>query len=184
VLNPHLRRPVITVSRTSRIILPVEAADTYLRNLEWHTSKGRPLVSWRPYTLQKGDSLAQLAAARGVSAQALADANSLKSARAKLMPGSIILVPARPGEGAAPSEKIESQLAKFSGAKTVQEITIPAKTYRVKKKDTLQKIARRFGLSVATLKRLNRLEGEVKAGMNLVIQPAQRKTVTERAAAD
>ncbi|MEY2776000.1 MAG: Membrane-bound lytic murein transglycosylase precursor [Pseudomonadota bacterium] len=183
-LNPHLRRPVITVSRTSRIILPVESAHTYQRNLENHTAKGKPLVSWKPYTLQKGDTLAKVAASRGVTPQTLAEANSLKSARAKLMPGSSILVPIKSGEGSSQSAKIESQLAGFSGAKTVEQITIPAKTYRVKKKDTLQKIARRFGLSVATLRRLNRLEGEVRAGMQLVIRPAQRKTITERVKAD
>jgi len=182
VLNPHLRRPVITVSRTSRIILPVESANTYLRNLDLHTAKGKPLVSWQPYTLKKGDTLAKLAASRGVTVQELAEANSLKSARAQLMPGSSLLVPVRAGEGGHQAARIETQLAQFSGAKTVEQITIPAKTYRVKKKDTLQKIARRFGLSVATLKRLNKLEGEVTAGMKLIIQPAQRKTVTNQAA--
>lgn len=180
-LNPHLRRPVITVSRTSRIILPVESAETYLRNLDLHTSKGRPLVSWQPYTLKKGDSLSKLAAARGVTPQMLAEANSLKSVRAQLMPGSSLLVPVKASEANVYTEKIESQLAKFAGARTVEQVTIPAKTYKVKKKDTLQKIAKRFGLSVATLRRLNKLEGEVRAGMRLVIRPAQRKIVTQQA---
>lgn len=180
-LNPHLRRPVITVSRTSRIILPVESAETYLRNLDLHTSKGRPLVSWQPYTLKKGDSLSKLAAARGVTPQMLAEANSLKSVRAQLMPGSSLLVPVKASEANVYTEKIESQLARFAGAKTVEQVTIPAKTYKVKKKDTLQKIAKRFGLSVATLRRLNKLEGEVRAGMRLVIRPAQRKIVTQQA---
>jgi membrane-bound lytic murein transglycosylase D len=181
-LNPHLRRPVITVSRTSRIILPVESAQTYLRNLEIHTAKGRPLVSWQPYTLKKGDTLAKLASARGITPQALAEANSLKSAQTQLMPGSSLLVPVKTADGSVHVDRIESQLARFAGAKTVEQVTIPAKIYRVKKKDTLQKIAKRFGLSVATLRRLNKLEGEVRAGMRLVIRPAQRKIVTQQAA--
>jgi LysM repeat protein len=98
------------------------------------------------------------------------------------MPGSSLLVPVKTADGSVHVDRIESQLARFAGAKTVEQVTIPAKIYRVKKKDTLQKIAKRFGLSVATLRRLNKLEGEVRAGMRLVIRPAQRKIVTQQAA--
>ncbi|MGA1694428.1 MAG: transglycosylase SLT domain-containing protein, partial [Burkholderiaceae bacterium] len=125
-LNPHLRRPVITVSRTSRIILPIESAQTYLRNLDLHTTNGKPLVSWQPYTLKKGDTLAKLASARGITPEALAEANSLKSARAQLMPGSSLLVPVKGTDGSAHADRLESQLAKFSGAKTVEQVTVPA----------------------------------------------------------
>ncbi|MGA1665225.1 MAG: transglycosylase SLT domain-containing protein, partial [Burkholderiaceae bacterium] len=56
-LNPHLHRPVITVSQTSRIILPVENIQTYNDNLNKWLATGLPLVTWRPYTLKKGDTL-------------------------------------------------------------------------------------------------------------------------------
>ncbi|MFZ9813099.1 MAG: transglycosylase SLT domain-containing protein, partial [Burkholderiaceae bacterium] len=46
-LNPHLRRPVITVSRTNRVVLPIENVDAFHRNLESHLAKKRPLVTWK-----------------------------------------------------------------------------------------------------------------------------------------
>jgi membrane-bound lytic murein transglycosylase D len=181
-LNPHLRRPVITVSRTSRIILPVDSAPIYLRNLDLHTATGKPLVSWQPYTLKKGDSLVKLATSRGLTPLALAEANGLRSSKTQLMPGSTLLVPMQSADRRVNGDRIESQLARFAGAKTVESVVVPAKTYRVKKKDTLQKIAKRFGLSISSLRRLNKLEGEVRAGMRLVIRPAHRKIVTRQAA--
>ena len=62
---------------------------------------------------------------------------------------------------------VEEVLARFAGAKTVERVRLPAKVYRVRKNDTLAKIARRFGISVATLKKLNNLSGEPRLVLGL-----------------
>ncbi|MEY3016277.1 MAG: transglycosylase SLT domain-containing protein [Burkholderiaceae bacterium] len=173
-LNPHLHRPVITVSQTSRIILPVENIQTYNDNLNKWLATGLPLVTWRPYTLKKGDTLDKLAKAAGISPMELAKANGLKSPKTGLLPGSSILAPVAiqshdPG--------IETTLARFSGAKTIERVHLPAKIYRVRKSDTLTKIARRFGVSTAQIRKLNKLSGDIKTGMRLIIRPSERRVL-------
>jgi membrane-bound lytic murein transglycosylase D len=173
-LNPHLHRPVITVSQTSRIVLPVENVQTYNDNLNKWMGTGLPLVTWRPYTLKKGDTLEKLAKSAGVSTSELAKANGLKNAKAGLLPGSSILAPIAVQ---AHDPAIETTLARFSGAKTIERVHLPAKIYRVRKSDTLSKIARRFGVSTSQIRKLNKLSGEIKAGMRLIIRPAERKVL-------
>ena len=99
LLNPQLRRPVITVSRTNRIILPIEKAELYQANLDRHQAAGKPLVSWAPYTLKKGESLRSLADKTTISPEELAQANGLKSPRQVLMPGTVLLAPHRDRPG-------------------------------------------------------------------------------------
>ncbi len=173
-LNPHLNRPVITVSRTSRIVLPVEAVQTYHENLKIWLESGLPLVTWQPYTLRKGDSLAKLAKTSGVSVQDLVKANGLKNGTTSLLPGSSILAPIAVQDH---QPAIETTLARFPGAKTIEHVHLPAKIYRVKKSDTLSKIARRFDVSVSDIRRLNKLSGNVKVGMRLIIRPAETKVL-------
>jgi membrane-bound lytic murein transglycosylase D len=178
-LNPHLRRPVITVSRTNRVVLPIENIDAFNQNLENHLARNRPLVTWKPYTLKKGETLASVAKNTGVSAETLAKANSLKSASARLMPGTTLLAPAsvQPHEGPA----IETALARFSGARTIEVVTVPPKTYRVRKKDSWASIARRFRVSEARLKSLNKSVRELRAGIRLILAPSRRQTVITEA---
>ena len=173
-LNPHLHRPVITVSQTSRIVLPVENIQTYNDNLNKWLATGLPLVTWQPYTLKKGDTLDKLAKAAGVSPMELAKANGLKSAKAGLLPGSSILAPV---SVQSHDPAIETTLARFSGAKTIERVHLPAKIYRVRKSDTLSKIARRFGVSTSQIRKLNKLTGDIRAGMRLIIRPAERKVL-------
>jgi LysM repeat protein len=72
---------------------------------------------------------------------------------------------------------VEEVLARFAGAKTVERVRLPAKVYRVRKNDTLAKIARRFGISVATLKKLNNLSGEPKVGTRLTVRASRTQVV-------
>ena len=174
LLNPQLRRPVITVSRTNRIILPIEKAALYQDNLERHQAAGKPLVSWTPYTLKKGDSLELLASRTQTSARELAEANGLKNARQALMPGTVLLAPALVEQDDA---SLEQALARFTGARTVERVQVPGRIYRVRNKDTLATIAKRFGITVATLRALNNLKGEPKVGTRLKVGPSRSQVI-------
>lgn len=173
-LNPHLRRPVITVSRTNRIVLPIEKAQRYQQNFEEYVAQKAPLVSWKPYTLGKSETLQSLARKADVSPETLAKANGLKSASVQLLPGTVLLAPLVDEDDAL---AIETALARFTGAKTIEKVMIPGRTYKVRKRDTLASIAKRFGTTVAKLRDLNRLAGEPRVGMQLRVEPPRARVL-------
>ncbi|MGA1042152.1 MAG: transglycosylase SLT domain-containing protein [Burkholderiaceae bacterium] len=174
-LNPHLRRPVIEISRTNRIVLPIENVDRFNANLSSYLSRGLPLVTWKPYTMKRGDSLQSIASRAGISADVLAKANSLKSGKAKLLPGTVLLAPvaAQPSSGPA----LETTLASFKGARTIEREYVPAKTYVVRRNETWQSIARKWRVRVSDLKALNKGIDHLKTGIRLVLRPSTSRTV-------
>ncbi|MGA1527735.1 MAG: transglycosylase SLT domain-containing protein [Burkholderiaceae bacterium] len=178
-LNPHLRRPVIEISRTNRIVLPIENVDRFNANLSSYLSRGLPLVTWKPYTMKRGDSLKSIASRAGISADVLAKANSLKSGKAKLLPGTVLLAPvaAQPSSGPA----LETTLASFKGARTIEREYVPAKTYVVRRNETWQSIARKWRVRVSDLKALNKGIDHLKTGIRLVLRPGTSRTVITEA---
>ena len=178
-LNPHLRRPVIEISRTNRIVLPIENVDRFNANLSSYLSRGLPLVTWKPYTMKRGDSLQSIASRAGISADVLAKANSLKSGKAKLLPGTVLLAPvaAQPSSGPA----LETTLASFKGARTIEREYVPAKTYVVRRNETWQSIARKWRVRVSDLKALNKGIDHLKTGIRLILRPGTSRTVITEA---
>ena len=172
-LNPSHHRPIINASRTNRIILPADRALRFQEALQAHLARGAPLVSWKPYTLQKNETLVSLARKTGVTATALRQANGLRP-NANPLPGTTLLAPVISETSPA---QIESTLAKFRGTRVVEKVHVPAVYHRVTSKDTLARIAKRYRVSQAEIRRLNKLEGELKAGQRLLIRPARTDTV-------
>lgn len=172
-LNPSLHRPVIAVSRSNRIILPADRAAGFQQNLQEHLARGELLVTWKPYTLKQDETLVALAKRSGISVQDLIQANSLKR-NAQPLPGTTLLAPL-----AAQSDEfsIETTLARFTGSKVIEKETINAVYHRVGKKDTLAKIAKRYGVNTANIRETNKLEGEPNPGQRLLIRHAQTQTV-------
>ena len=172
-LNPSHHRPVISASRTNRIVLPADRAEAFQTALQAHLASGTPLVSWKPYTLKAGESLATLASRAGVSPQDLVRANSLKR-NAQILPGTTLLAPiaAQPDEA-----HIETTLARFNGTRVVEKERINAVYHRVTKRDTLAKIAKRYGTSQSAIRSLNSLQEELPVGTRLLIRKAEVRTV-------
>lgn len=94
MLNPHLHRPVLSVSRTSRLVLPIDRIDQYQAQLAQYEQAKIPLVTWLPRTLKKGENLRSVADQSGLTVQALASANGLSPIR-RLTAGTTILAPSR-----------------------------------------------------------------------------------------
>lgn len=173
-LNPSHHRPVISVSRTDRIIIPADRAEIFQRRLREHIARGEPLVTWKPYTLKSGETLAGLAKRSGVSTQDLITANSLKR-NAQPLPGTVLLAPLA---AMTDESHIESTLARFAGSKVVEQEHLKAVHHKVTKRDNLTRIAKRYGVTPGEIRRLNNLaEAEPAVGQRLLIRPAKTQTV-------
>lgn len=173
-LNPAHHRPVISVSHTNRIVLPVDRADRFQKRLQAHQAAGLPLVTWKPYTLKAQETLASVAKRSGTTTQELIRANSLKR-NAQPLPGTTILAPIN---NQLDEPHLETTLASFTGSKVIEKEHINAVYHRVTTKDTLARIAKRYGVSAANIRKLNdHFEGEVQAGQRLLIRPARVQTV-------
>ncbi len=93
-LNPAHNRPVI-MSDTP-LILPADKVDTFLANLKARENSKLPLCSWQTYTMRPGDKLEKIALRYGMTLASLKTTNGIK-ARAKVPPGTILLVAAKNG---------------------------------------------------------------------------------------
>jgi len=117
------------------------------------------LLAKETYKVQQGDTLVGIARKIGVTPGALKAANRMKVSSLKANQTLII-----------PSPKIK----KVSKSKPSP---LPrGEVYVVKKKDTLAGIARKTGVSIAELKKINRLSGSaLKIGQKLSLKPEPEK---------
>ena len=118
------------------------------------------------YRVRRGDTLGRIARRHGTSVRALVAMNSLRQANL-IRPGQVLRVPAARTRMAA-------------AAAAVQEPAAPRnpQTYRVRRGDTLGRIARRFGTTVDTLVAMNGL-----ARANLIRPQQVLKVPGQRTAA-
>jgi LysM repeat protein len=104
------------------------------------------------YTVAKGDTLSSIARSHGISVVELRNANNLSNEA--LSVGQKITIPA-PVSASPTAQAVEGG---------------PAQTYVVVKGDTLARIAKMYGVSVADLKAANNLQnGNVKVGQKLTL---------------
>jgi membrane-bound lytic murein transglycosylase D len=173
-LNPEYNRPVLTASgKVHEILLPVGTAETFKTNLEAYD---KPLVSWQTYHAKRGERMDSIARKFGISLVQLRDINDLPT-RNKIAMSRQILVP---NAKATASDNIilvtdnKDSAIEPSGKKT----DIDAVKHQVKKGETLQLIAKRYGTNTKQLIQLNRLKNsKLKPGMQLVIRPAAKGIV-------
>ncbi len=152
----HLRRSLIRPGQ--RLIVP--------RGIR-HTGPRRTVRTAGPtYVVRQGDTLWDIARAAGVSVRTLAAANGL-STRSTIRPGQRLTIPGRGRRGARPRPAASS-----AGTGT---------SYRVRRGDTLSRIARRFGVSVRELRNVNGLEGStIRAGQRLTIPRGRHRRAPGR----
>ena len=150
-LNAAFPRKLIRSDTPVNLLVPVDKADTFQRNLETGSWD-----SWQPYTAQKGERPEAIAKRFGVSLARLAEHNQFHLKRGKLVSAQTILVPVR-GRGMVAASRDMPAPAEASLTR-----------HEVQKGDTLFSVARRYGLSVAELSQANpSLNGSLKAGQIL-----------------
>lgn len=117
--------------------------------------------SAQKYRVKKGDSLYNIAKKYGVSVESLKKANRLQGNALHLKQALVI-----PSSKAKNDKKHKITASSAAKRKTVAY-------YKVRKGDTLAKIAKQKGVSVAELKAMNHLKGSaLKVGRKLIIAKA------------
>lgn len=173
-LNPAHNRPVISASRNNQIKIPADNLESFISALATHEASGKAFATWYPYTIKPRESLAKVAKRAGLSTKALLKANGLSSRR-KIIAGTRILVPHSKGVK-------DEQIAAFAGPTIVEIVNRRARYHKVKKRDSLAKIAKRWGVSTRTLRRWNSLKSnKVKRGQRLLVRRASRQTIQTNA---
>ena len=176
-LNPEYNRPVLTASgKVHEILLPVGTAETFKTNLEAYD---KPLVSWQTYHAKRGERMDSIARKFGIGLTQLRDVNDLPS-RNKMAMSRQILVPN--AKSSADNDAGLTLVADTGDTQAESSASRHAETapvrHQVKKGETLQLIAKRYGTNTRQLMQLNRLKSsKLKAGMQLTVRPAGKATV-------
>ena len=144
-LNPQHNRPVIAGADEHSILLPIDNAEIFAAKLEL---TAQPLVSWQAYRMKPNETLPQVAAKFGMEVETLRAVNGI-GPKSRVPAGHALLVPAQ-----RPSDEAENTLER-----TVFTAVPAGRTfyYTVKRGDTLQGVAVRYGVTPAELKSWNGL---------------------------
>jgi len=157
-LNPGNSRPVILQGDSTRILIPVAKADTFLTNLEAHD---KPLVSWQAYQSKKGEKLDNIASRFGITVEQLRKANGVMSG-INAANGQQLLVPAEGGDANKEFVAFNMHLAP-----TLDDSH--AIIHIVRRGESLGSIARHYHVSVASLKARNGGRTLIRPGQHLVV---------------
>jgi membrane-bound lytic murein transglycosylase D len=185
-LNPAHNRPVIKPD--TPLVIPADKVDTFMSNLESHQNSDKPLSSWQSYTLRPGEKLEKVAPRFGMTVANLKAVNGLNG-RLKLAPGLTLLVAGNDAGESADMAALPEQPRLPSADPAPAS---PSRTHTVQRGETLARLAKRYSLSVADLKRLNHLRSDnVAPGTKLTvaapgktsIAKGERKTVKIEAVA-
>jgi membrane-bound lytic murein transglycosylase D len=150
-LNAAFPRKLIRSDTPVNLLVPVDKADKFQRNLETGSWD-----SWQPYAAQKGERPETIAKRFDVSLARLEEHNQFQLKRGKLVRAQTLLVPVK-GRGVLATQTAPSVAA-----------TAEPGQHHVERGDTLFSVARRYGLSVAQLSQANPdLDGGLKAGQTL-----------------
>jgi peptidoglycan lytic transglycosylase D len=139
-LNAGQLRETIAPSRPQEILVPVGTAEIF----EYNISKLSPeqLVQWKTYRIQPGDNLGRIAQKFDIDVAVLQDVNSLHGS--SIQAGDTLKIP---GDGALDL----SGSSKSSGDTAAQD-------YRVRKGDSLHRIAGKFKVSIDDIVAWNALD--------------------------
>jgi len=168
-LNPHYNRPIINAKGPATLLLPVDKAEVFSRNLEGYK---KPLVSWKPYQGKRGERLDAIASRYGISTAHLKQANGINGKGKRLAHNQMLLVP-----GAASEETLDR--THFTQIAADTDTPRAGHSYTVRRGDSLGSIARKLHVSVAQIKSWNRLKSnKVALNQKLIISAPEPATRT------
>lgn len=186
-LNPELRRWTTPVRAAAYDLkVPHGAGDLVRAHLASTDPDQLAPLNW--HTVKKGETLLSIARKLKVNRADLADANYI-SARARLAAGQRLIIPRAPTlllasrpDNPPPATEARSPdalVAANTAAPGVQATTPASLTYRVKRGDTLFRIARLYRTTVASIKTWNGLRSNsIQVGQRLTIFTPRAATAT------
>ncbi|HEY5993457.1 MAG TPA: transglycosylase SLT domain-containing protein [Gallionellaceae bacterium] len=160
-LNPGNSRPVILQDDSTRILIPANKAEIFMANLE---SRDKPLVSWQAYQSKKGEPLEKVAARFDTTVEQLRKANGLMS-DVKVANGLQLLVPDK-------EDDPNKEFVAFNMHLAPTMDDGHALIHTVRRGESLGSIARRYHVSLASLKARNGGRTLIRPGQHLVVAGA------------
>jgi len=171
-LNAGLNRHMTPPTGPTYLVVPLAEADRVAAALQ--NLPEPPPLQYRQIRIQRGDSLSVLARRHGTTVDALKRTNNLSGHR--LIAGQTLELPGKVVE-TAPGGDAEYQRV-YREMAALQQKLLPTDRFihRVRSGESLWVIARRYGISVGDLQRMNGL------GPRTLIRPGQRLVIeTDRA---
>ncbi|MEO8020233.1 transglycosylase SLT domain-containing protein [Polaromonas sp.] len=163
-LNPSAHRPVIIAAGTPHILLPWDNAKIFQRNFEAYT-QGQ-YASWTAWTAPSTLSVGDAARRVGMSEADLRGINNIPP-RMLIKAGSTLLVP----RGAKIDDDVAVHIADNAQMAFAPEIVTRRSTVKARKGETVGSIARRYGLSAASVADWNNVKATAafKPGQHVVV---------------
>lgn len=178
-LNPSASRPVILAAGTPQILLPWDKAATFQSNLEAYG--GGRLASWTvwlaPATMNPADAARRV----GMNEGALRAINNIPP-HVVIKAGSSLLVPRAPHL----ETDVGVHVADNGHLSLAAEVQLQRTLLRAKKKDSVVSIAKRYGISPASVGEWNKVSAVAafKLGQQIVLfLPARAKRAAHVTAA-
>ena len=151
LLNAEHRRPLIrTNDKTQRLILPINVADTFVKNL---SQNEKPLVSWNIYQPKHNEKIKAIANKFDMQESDLIKTNDLNPQKT-IKTSTMMLVAKK--EGAESNTNQDIYESKIQKDKKAEDAMKPA-MHKVKSGDTLNKIAKRYDIHIDELKDINQM---------------------------
>lgn len=178
-LNPELRRGITPIRYNDyEIKVPPGTGEQFRTRLASASAEEMNALKW--HGVRKGETLASIARKLRVSTSELAAANNL-TARSRVRAGQSLIIPRLPttllatgAERAAPAvaaSRPVSGTAPMPQVSRASAMTTTPTYYKVKRGDTLFKIARLFNTTVDKIKSWNRLRGSsITPGTRLLVR--------------
>ncbi len=155
----------VTNSNVAGTVPPVEPVMSTSTTPSPNTPVTPPPASGAEYVVQKGDSGFVIAKKNGITLKQLQDANPGKNL-AKLSIGAKLALPS----GAGDATPVETKPAPSGRESTKAAPSKGGETYTVKGGDNLGRLAKKFGVSVKSIRDANGLQGsDIRVGQKLKI---------------
>ncbi|WP_027795226.1 transglycosylase SLT domain-containing protein [Paraburkholderia acidipaludis] len=163
-LNPSFKKPVILGATQPQILLPFDNASAFEHNLKAYTGQ---LSSWTVYTTDTRTTPAALAEKIGVDADTLMSVNKIPAGM-RLKAGSTLVVPRTDSDD---DEDISADVAESAVLAMEPDVPDTRKMLiRVRRKQAMDAVASRYGVSVGQLKGWNKTHRDyVMPGQVLVL---------------
>jgi membrane-bound lytic murein transglycosylase D len=159
-LNPGFSRPLIRSSATRRIILPADKLVAFYDNLDQLDEA--ELVSWQVYKPQRGETLEKIAQRFDLTLAELRRVNGIPP-RSTRMPAELVV---------PKNDEAKATLAQLPlmYAPPIPQYGKARAVHVVKNGDTLGSIAKRYRVSVASLKAWNQVGRFLQVGQKIYIR--------------